>query len=165
MRLIAAPLALLVLALGPQPGAQSPGTTSQSAPVPVVFVCEHGSVKSLVATVYFNRWAEQRGLAYRAVARGLEPDASVPAAVREGLRTDGFSIYDFVPHSLVASDLVHASLVVSFDQDVTKLVGSTRYVKWDGLPGVLAHYPRGRDAIVKHVHALLDELAETPRHE
>jgi protein-tyrosine-phosphatase len=125
-------------------------------------VCEHGSVKSLVAAVHFNRWAEQRGLPYRAVARGVEPDSSVPAPVREGLRADGFQASDLVPQSLMASDVAHAWLVVSFDQDVTKVVGSTRYLTWDGLPGVLADYPRGRDAIVKRVDALVDELARTP---
>jgi len=164
VRLIAAPLSLLVLALalGSQLGAQSPGTTSQSEPARVVFVCEHGSVKSLVGAVYFNRWAEQRGLPYRAVARGVVPDSAVPAPVRDGLRTDGFKVSAFVPQALRASDVAHAWLVVSFDQDVTKVVGSTRYLKWDGLPGVLADYPRGRDVIVRRVDALVDELARTP---
>lgn len=164
MRLIAVPLSLfaLALALGSQVGAQSPGTTSKSEPARVVFVCEHGSVKSLVGAVYFNRWAEQRGLTYRAVARGVAPDSSVPSPVRKGLWIDGFSVSTFVPQPLTASDVASAWLVVSFDQDVTKLVGSTRYLQWDGLPGVLADYPRGRDAIVGRVQALLDELARTP---
>jgi hypothetical protein len=115
-----------------------------------------------VGAFYFNRWAEQRGLSFRAVARGVAPDSSVPAPVREGLRTDGFPVSDFVPQSLTALDVAHAWLVVSFDQDVTNVVGSTRYLKWDGLPGVLADYPRGRDAIVRRVDALVDELARTP---
>ena len=46
----------------------------------VVFVCEHGSVKSLVAQEWFNRRAKERGLAVRAVSRGITPDASVPPA-------------------------------------------------------------------------------------
>ena len=164
MRLITAPLSFLILALalGSQARAQSPGTTTQSEMARAVFVCEHGSVKSLVAAAYFNRRAEQRGLAYRAVARAVEPDSSVPAAVREGLRSDGLPVSDFVPRALTGSDVAHARLVVSFDQDLTKVVGSTRYQKWDGLPGVLADYPRGRDAILKRVDALLDELALTP---
>ena len=164
MRLIAAPLSILALALalGSRLGAQGPATTSESEPARAVFVCEHGSVKSLVGAIYFNRLAQQRGLPYRAVARGVAPDSSVPSPVREGLRTDGFSVSAFVPQPLTASDVAHAWLVVSFDQDVTKLVGSTRYLRWDGLPGVLADYPRGRDAIVGRVQALVDELARTP---
>ena len=163
MRLIAAPLSpfVLALALGSQLGAQSPDTASQDETTRVVFVCEHGSVKSLVAAVYFNRSAEERGLTYRAVARGVAPEPSVPASVREGLRTDGFPVSDFVPQALTKLEVSHARLVVSFDQDVTQVVRSTRYLKWDGLPGVLADYPRGRDAIVERVDALIDELART----
>jgi arsenate reductase len=127
---------------------------------PVVFVCEHGSVKSLVASVYFNRRAQERGLPYRAVAMGVGPDAAVPAPVRDGLRADGFDVADFVPRLFEASAAADAALVVSFDQDVTKaLGGGVRHLKWDDLPGVLADYPRGRDAIVRRVDALLDDLA------
>jgi hypothetical protein len=43
----------------------------QPAPIErVVFVCEHGSVKSLIASTYFNQRAKARGLAFAAVARG-----------------------------------------------------------------------------------------------
>jgi protein-tyrosine-phosphatase len=125
----------------------------------VVFVCEHGSVKSLIAMVYFNRSAQQRGLAYRAVARGTAPEPTVPGPVREGLHAAGFEVSEFVPQLFKASDVDHASLVVSFDQDITEVVaGRARHLRWDNLPGVLANYGRGRDEIVRHVDALLDEL-------
>jgi hypothetical protein len=65
-----------------------------------VFVCEHGSVKCLVAASYFNRGAQSRGLTDR-----------------------------------------------------------------DNLPGVLSDYARGRDAILKQVDSLLDELAAEPHRE
>src|SRR5579872_1408068 len=135
----------LVLALGIQAQAQSPRLTAAHAPAQVVFVCEHGSVKSLVASVYFNQRTRERGLPFRAVARGVIPDSTVPATVREGLQGDGFKVSDFVPELFQASDVDHAALVVSFDQEITKIVdGRTRYLKWDDLPGVLADYPRGR---------------------
>jgi hypothetical protein len=125
-----------------------------------VFVCEHGSVKSLVATVYFNRRAQERGVPYRAVARGTAPDPAVPAPVRDGLHADGFDVSEFVPRLLKASDFDDTALVVSFDNDITTTVGGrVRYLKWDDLPGVLADYPHGRDAIVSHVDALVDALA------
>lgn len=37
----------------------------------VVFVCEHGTAKSLIAREWFNRLAAQRGIAARAVSRGV----------------------------------------------------------------------------------------------
>jgi len=149
----------LALTLGIQAGAQSPRLTGARAPAQVVFVCEHGSVKSLVASLYFNRRAQERDLPYRAVARGVTPDSTVPTPVREGLQADGFKVSDFAPQLFQASDADHAVLVVSFDQEITKMVdGRTRYLKWDDLPGVLADYPRGRDAIIRQIDALIDEL-------
>jgi hypothetical protein len=140
---------------------QSPGLAGAQR-ARLVFVCEHGSVKSLVASLYFNRRAQQRGLPYRAVARGVAPDTAVPLSVREGLKADGFDVSDFVPQLFQASDAEHAALVVSFDRDITKMVGgSVRHLKWDDLPGVLADYPRGRDAIVRQVDALVDDLARS----
>ena len=39
----------------------------------VVFVCEHGAAKSVVAAAHFNRMARERGLAVRAI--GWRPAA------------------------------------------------------------------------------------------
>ncbi|MDB6104782.1 MAG: protein tyrosine phosphatase [Gammaproteobacteria bacterium] len=55
---------------------------SLNEPAPVVFVCEHGSVKSLIAMVYFNRSVRERRLPYRAVARGTAPARPKGTAVR-----------------------------------------------------------------------------------
>jgi len=162
VRLTSMRLALfgLAVALATQAGAQTVTAKSTRELARVVFVCEHGSVKSLVAMEYFNRKARERGLAYQAVARGTAPERAVPDAVRVGLRTDGFETSDFVPLRLTASDVEHAALVVSFDQDITAVVaGKARHIAWDGLPGVLADYPGGRTAIVTRIDALLDELA------
>jgi len=111
---------------------------------------------------YFNRRAQERGLAYRAVARGSAPEPIVPGPVREGLRTDGFDVSDFVPQLFEASDVDDAFLVVSFDQDIAKTVGGrARHFRWDNLPGVLTDYAGGRDAIVRHVDELIDEAARS----
>jgi hypothetical protein len=82
---------------GARAPAQGLAASSLRKPAPVVFVCEHGSVRSLIAMDYFNRSAGERGLAYRAGARGTAPDATVPGPVREGLREDGFVVSGFVP--------------------------------------------------------------------
>jgi len=142
--------------------AQGIAVNSAREPTHVVFVCEHGSVKSLVAMEYFNRSAQKRGLAYRAIARGTAPESTVPSSVREGLRTAGFDVSHFVPRLFEASDVADALLVVSFDQDIAKIVGGkARHVAWDNLPGVLADYARGRDEIVRHIDELVDELARS----
>ncbi len=152
----------LAMSYGARTPAQDLAASSLPKPAGVVFVCEHGSVKSLIAMNYFNRSAGERGLPYRAVARGTAPETTVPGTVREGLRSDGFVVSGFVPRLFSASDVDGAALVVSFDQDVAKIVnGSARHLRWDNLPGVLADYARGRDEIVRHVDKLIDELARS----
>lgn len=158
--LILLALCILAMAFDTRAEAQSRTATVAGEPAEVVFVCEHGSVKSLVAMEQFNRETHERGLPYHAVARGIAPERVVPEAVRAGLRADGFETSDFVPQLLTSSDVDHAVLVVSFDQDISKVTaGKVRYLTWDNLPGVLADYPRGRAAIVARINLLVDELA------
>jgi hypothetical protein len=94
-----------------------------------------------------------------AVARGVGPDSTVPAPVREGLRADGFDVSGFPPQLLRGSEVEDVALVVSFDQDITRTVGGTApYLEWDDLPGVLTDYARGRAAIVSRIDALVGAL-------
>ena len=78
----------LVAVSHPQP------TDGQSVAVTgtVVFVCEHGAVKSVVAAAIFNQLAADRGLPFRAISRGTDPDAAVPAPGRDGLRSEGLAV-------------------------------------------------------------------------
>ena len=46
-------------------------------PDTIVFVCEHGAAKSVVAAAQFNRLAEERHLPYRGIARGTEPQEDI----------------------------------------------------------------------------------------
>jgi protein-tyrosine-phosphatase len=164
MRLISMQILLCRFAVlfGAQVLVQGIAANSPGEPAHLVFVCEHGSVNSLIAMEYFNRSAQKRDLAYRAVARGTAPEPTVPSSVREGLRTAGFDVSRFVPRLFEASDVEDASLVVSFDQDIAKIVGGkARHLAWDNLPGVLTDYARGRDEIVRHVDELIDELARS----
>jgi len=152
---------LAVISMGMPPTDQA----QQPAPVKrIVFVCEHGSVKSLIAATYFNQSAKARGLDFAAVARGTAPELTVPRIVQDRLKADGTSVSGFVPQLFRSVDLDGASLVVSFDQDIAPIVaGRVPLLHWDNLPGVLADYPRGRDAIVKKVDALLEGLKKDAR--
>jgi arsenate reductase len=144
--------------------AQMPAAASGSDPHRIVFVCEHGSVKSLVAALYFNQRAQLRGLRYTAVARGTSPQANVPASVQLALRADGFDVDRYVPQAFSTTDLDKASLVVSFDQDTTNTVaGRVRELRWDNSPSVLADYVLGRDEILKRVDGLIEALMAAAR--
>ncbi len=138
--------------------------TTPSPAQSVVFVCEHGSAKSLVAASWFNRLAQEQGLAVRSSARGRVPDASVPAAVVEALRGDGFDVSGFRPQRLVASDVAPALRVIGIGIDLGPAAAAAggRAVRWDEIPPVSAGYAAARDAMRARIEALLDELRKDP---
>ena len=124
----------------------------------VVFVCEHGTVKSVIALAHFERLARERGLPVRAISRGTAPDARLPEFMVRALRAEGFHVDAFAPTRFDSSALAGAIHVVSFD--VPPLPVTTVPVeRWDQLPSVTADYARGSSAIKARVEALVDSLA------
>jgi arsenate reductase (thioredoxin) len=126
----------------------------------VVFVCEHGSVKSLIAMEWFNKAAARRGLKHRAISRGMAPDVSVPKGIVEKLRGDGFAVENFTPARLSTTDLSSAERVVSIGAEVGSVMKGSRVkvVAWNDIPLASENYAASRDAIVKRIDALLSEL-------
>src|SRR4029453_11092962 len=59
---------------------------STAATPSVVFVCEHGAAKSVVATAYFNKLAAERGPPFRATFRGTAPQDNLSVRAVEGLK-------------------------------------------------------------------------------
>ncbi len=80
----------------------------------VLFVCEHGSAKSVIAAAHFNRLAEQRNLPYRAIARGINPDPEIPQQVRLNLAKDGLDVATWKPQVVAEKDVREAARVVTF---------------------------------------------------
>lgn len=136
-------------------------TTPDSAKT-VVFVCEHGAAKSVVAMAYFEQLVSERKLPFTAISRGTNPDSAVPPLVLNGLAADGLRLGGFTPRKFSLADLASAITVISFDQpEVAVLVGSRLPSSaWDGLPAVSENYAIARDSIRRRVQVLVDSLAK-----
>lgn len=124
---------------------------------PILFVCEHGSVKSLLAKLLFEKTATREGLAIPVASRGTAPDAEVPEWMRSALERDGFEIGDWRPTALSETDIRSARHVVTFDVSSPSL-GDAIIERWDGLPSVGEDYDAGREAIAARVEQLVAEL-------
>ena len=125
----------------------------------IVFVCEHGSAKSVVAAAHFNRLAGERGLGLRAVSRGTDPDAEIAPAAEAGLRADGLVAGGRSPAKLTQADADGAALVVTFCALPGSYATAAPVERWDGVPPVSENYAKARDEIVGRTSRLLDGLA------
>ena len=130
-----------------------------SSPRTVLFVCLHGSAKSLIAAEHFTRLAHDRGLRYRGESAGLEPDSEVPAPVVAGLARDGFEMGGYVPRMVTAERAAEAAYIVSFGCDLPGTTVTERHERWDDLPMVSDGFERAREAIVARVEELIDTLS------
>ena len=145
-------LAVMLSILGlPQAGA---GARSPH----VVFVCEHGAAKSLVATAYFNKLAAERGLTARATFRGVDPQDALSVRAVAGLKEDGLSIPAGRPTAIAAADVTAATHIFAIGCALpASATQSGKASSWDDVPDDQGYGPM-RDAIVRHVRALIDTL-------
>src|SRR5437667_3785680 len=126
----------------------------------VLFVCLHGSAKSLIAAEYFNRLPSARGLAARATSAGTEPDDVIPPRVTQGLRDDGIDVRGQRPRRPTRADVEGAAVVVTFACDLGELAArAPRLERWDDVPAVSEDFRRARDVIVARVAGLLEDPA------
>src|SRR5256885_15797200 len=90
--------------------------TDHAPPVTdIVFICEHGAAKSVVASEYFNKLAAERGLAVRAIARGADPQADLSVSAVKGLKADGLAPKLDAPRPLTAAEVRSSVRIVAFD--------------------------------------------------
>ena len=126
--------------------------------VDVLFVCQHGAAKSVIAARHFAHLARERGLTVGAVAAGVEPDAVIPPHVIAGLRKDGVDDHDAPPQAITRDLLENAQIVVSFGCDLSAVAeDSGRIVQWKDVPAVSDGYDAARSEILRRLHAILDE--------
>ena len=124
----------------------------------VIFVCEHGSAKSIVAATYFNKFAQEEHLQVVALARGTNPDTVLSSYTVAGLLQDGLIPSQLTPQKLKSEELQEAIFVVSFcdlsDADQDK--GQIEY--WNDVPSVSENYERARDKIISNLRNLMKKL-------
>jgi protein-tyrosine-phosphatase len=127
----------------------------------VVFVCEHGAAKSVIAAAYLARLAEAAGLEVRALARGTDPEPVLLPAAVAGLRAADVTPSPDEPRRPTPAELSSAATVVSFGPSLDDLVpASVPRLYWHGVPAVSDGFDAARDTIVTRVLSLLAGLAD-----
>lgn len=129
-------------------------------PKTIVFLCEHGAAKSVIAAAYFNQFAAERHLPFHAIARGTTPQEQLSQSAVAGLKQDGVAFPSDKPKLLSADDARKAVRVVAFCPVPDSL--ARKQVEHYDVPAPADGYDKSRDEILKHVRALIDQLAATP---
>jgi protein-tyrosine-phosphatase len=147
----------LMLAMGMALAVWQPQTPADQEPT-VVFVCEHGAAKSVIATAYFNKIAAERGLRARATYRGVNPQADLSVNAMKGLKEDGLAVDEHKPVPISQSDVDDATVIFAIGCKLpSNATASGKATNWDDVPDDRGYGPT-RDAIRRHVEDLVDRL-------
>jgi arsenate reductase (thioredoxin) len=128
----------------------------------VLFVCERGNVKSLMAASYFNQLATERNLPLRAVSRGVSPNStSVPPAITAGLLAEGIQVDNYRPVALSPDDAPQSRHVVAIGTDLPRTAQppEANIERWNDVPAASTNYAAARDSLRAHVRDLLERLS------
>jgi len=124
----------------------------------VVFVCEHGAAKSVVAATYFNKLATELGLNLQAIPRGTHPDPELSPRTISGLVKDGLMPIESVPRKISLAEVESAERVIAFCELPVEYADKSVIEHWDGVPAVSENYERARDAIIVRLEKLISDL-------
>jgi len=141
------------------------GASAQDAKTEtVLFVCEHGAAKSVIAASYFDKLAKERGLNYRAIFRGTNPDPALNPVAEKGLNADGMNTRGLKPQLVTSTDMETASTVVTLGCALpNKESVAGKVQEWNDVPSPSQDYQAARDDIFKRVSRLVDDLAKKDR--
>ena len=134
---------------------------SKSFPATIVFICEHGAAKSVIAAAYFNKVAAERHLNFHAIARGLTPQPDLSSAAVAGLEKDGVPFSKEKPRPFSPEEVQTAVRVIAFCP-VPESLAEGRLQSFD-VPAPKDGYATSRDAIVVQVNALIEQLVSQHR--
>jgi hypothetical protein len=124
----------------------------------IVFVCEHGAAKSVIASVYFNKLAKERNLDWEATCRGTNPDTEIGSKIKEGLMADQVFDPTLSPQKLSVHDTMHVKKIILFTKLPENFKTDIAVEDWSAIPNIDGDYPDRRDAIITKINLLLDSL-------
>jgi protein-tyrosine-phosphatase len=125
----------------------------------IIFVCEHGAAKSVIAAAYFNKLARERKLRFHAIARGTHPDQELSPVTITGLLEDGLTPTETVPRKLSLADVESAQRVVTFCELPEEYKQKASVEQWSGVPPMSENYEQARDAIIERINTLIHSLS------
>jgi arsenate reductase (thioredoxin) len=124
----------------------------------IVFVCEHGSAKSIIAVSYFNKIAKEKNLSWEAVSRGTSPDAEISAKTKKLLTDNRMPVPEIKPQVITQKDIDEANQVILFFSLPESIEGRDNLNHWLGIDAVNGDFEKLKDDILVKLLPLIDSL-------
>ncbi|MBX7152372.1 hypothetical protein K1X84_12070 [bacterium] len=136
------------------------GYTVKAQDKSILFICEHGSAKSIIAATYFQKTAAENNLKWNALSRGTHPDSILQLATQRGLEGDGFNTESMKPAVLTENDILKAEIVVTLGCKLPEEFNrfQNKILEWNDVPPISKDYSAARDVIRKNINLLLKSL-------
>jgi protein-tyrosine-phosphatase len=113
----------------------------------------------VLAAVYCQQLARERGLELVVDFAGTELDLVVAPAVAELLQSEGHDVSRHVPHQVTAQELVEADWVISLGCDMAELGAAREVIRWDDVPPPSQGLLIAKEMILMHVKAFVDSIS------
>jgi arsenate reductase len=124
----------------------------------IIFVCEHGAAKSIIAAAYFNKLAQETNSHVRASARGTHPDSELSPIAITGLRDDGLTPTESAPQKLSLAEVEFAQQIITFCKLPAEYQQKASVEHWNGVPPVSENYEKARDVILERLKHLINNI-------
>ena len=132
-------------------------------PRTILFVCEHGAARSVIAAAYFDKFAKEQGINYKAAFRGINPDPTLSPVAQKGLQEDGIRTSGWKPTKAAQKDLDEASEIITLGCRLPTGNVASKVTDWNDIPSPSQDYKLARDEITKRVQSLVDRLTKEER--
>jgi arsenate reductase (thioredoxin) len=130
---------------------------SQSEVKTILFVCEHGSAKSIIAAAHFQKLAKDEGLNIQVISRGVNPDPDIPEAINKHLESDGFERHSKIPTQLTMADLKNSNYVITFNT-LPDEYGKLDNIQHWNIPSFEAGYAVAKDSILTNIKEIIVKI-------
>lgn len=124
----------------------------------VIFVCEHGAAKSIVAAAYFDKLAKEAGFDRKALARGTNPEMELSPLAVAGLWRDGLKPKETIPQLLSTTDVKSAQRLIAFCDLPAEYNDLAIIEQWEDIPPISENYETARDVLIPRIKHLLQAL-------
>lgn len=124
----------------------------------IIFVCEHGAAKSIIAAAYFNHFAQERDLRLHAIARGTNPDEKLSPITVAGLHEDELTPNESIPQKLSLEEVEAAQQIISFCELPLEFQQKVKVEQWNDIPPVSENYEKAREVIIERIDHLVRQI-------